>query len=279
MKSKNYEEFVEKFKPKKTTDDCYTPEEIYSAIRDWVCQEYGVAPESIIRPFWPEEDYQKRDYPNGCVVLDNPPFSILSQICEYYLDKGIKFFLFAPSLTILSSKKTWNKMNHLICDCCITYQNGAVVKTSFVTNLGADTDIIAQTCPELTRIVNNISETIKREKVRDLPKYEYPAHVVTAAMMQRLAKNDVQFTIKKQDCTRILKLDAQIPDKKGIFGSGLLLSESSAAEKVAAEKVAAERAAAERAVAERAVAKEKVVVYELSQRELDIVAQLGKDTH
>ena len=24
MKSKNYDEFVEKFKPKKTTDDCYT---------------------------------------------------------------------------------------------------------------------------------------------------------------------------------------------------------------------------------------------------------------
>lgn len=25
IKSKTYEEFVEKFKPKKTTDDCYTP--------------------------------------------------------------------------------------------------------------------------------------------------------------------------------------------------------------------------------------------------------------
>ncbi len=25
VKSKTYEEFVEKFKPKKTTDDCYTP--------------------------------------------------------------------------------------------------------------------------------------------------------------------------------------------------------------------------------------------------------------
>lgn len=25
MKGESYEEFVEKFKPKKTTDDCYTP--------------------------------------------------------------------------------------------------------------------------------------------------------------------------------------------------------------------------------------------------------------
>ena len=26
MKNKTYEEFVDKFKPKKTTDDCYTPD-------------------------------------------------------------------------------------------------------------------------------------------------------------------------------------------------------------------------------------------------------------
>lgn len=32
MKSETYEEFVEKFKPKKTTDDCYTPPEIYEVI-------------------------------------------------------------------------------------------------------------------------------------------------------------------------------------------------------------------------------------------------------
>lgn len=28
-KSNTYEEFVDKFKPKKTTDDCYTPGAIY----------------------------------------------------------------------------------------------------------------------------------------------------------------------------------------------------------------------------------------------------------
>ena len=35
MKEKSYEEFVEKFKPKKTTDDCYTPPGIYAVVRDW----------------------------------------------------------------------------------------------------------------------------------------------------------------------------------------------------------------------------------------------------
>lgn len=34
-KSKTYEEFVEKFKPKKTTDDCMTPPLVYDAVKDW----------------------------------------------------------------------------------------------------------------------------------------------------------------------------------------------------------------------------------------------------
>lgn len=36
-----YEEFVEKFKPKKTTDDCYTPPLIYEAVKGWAIKEYN----------------------------------------------------------------------------------------------------------------------------------------------------------------------------------------------------------------------------------------------
>ena len=99
MKSKTYEEFVDKFKPKKTTDDCYTPPAIYEVIRDWACNEFEIDPAVIVRPFYPGGDYEHYEYPDGCVVLDNPPFSILSKICNFYLERGIKFFLFAPSLT------------------------------------------------------------------------------------------------------------------------------------------------------------------------------------
>lgn len=35
-KFEDYDGFVEKFKPKKTTDDCYTPPLVYEAIADWV---------------------------------------------------------------------------------------------------------------------------------------------------------------------------------------------------------------------------------------------------
>lgn len=135
-KQLSYEDFVGKFEPKKTTDDCYTPPTIYGVIRDWACREYGIDPDRIVRPFYPGGDYEAFDYPPGAVVLDNPPFSILSQICEFYIVRKIPFFLFAPSLTAFAGKRVCMQMNHIICDCSIVYENGAVVRTSFVTSFG-----------------------------------------------------------------------------------------------------------------------------------------------
>ena len=101
-----------------------------------------------MRPFDPGGDYENYEYPEGAVVLDNPPFSILASICAFYLDRGIPFFLFAPSLTAFSGRANNMRMNHIICDCQIVYENGAIVQTSFVTSFGDD--IIAQTEPGLT---------------------------------------------------------------------------------------------------------------------------------
>lgn len=35
-----YEDFLEKFKPKLTTDDCFTPENVYQVIKDWAVERY-----------------------------------------------------------------------------------------------------------------------------------------------------------------------------------------------------------------------------------------------
>lgn len=173
-----YDAFVEKFKPKKTTDDCYTPPKVYDAVQDWACKQYNINPASIVRPFYPGGDYERFTYPDGCVVLDNPPFSILSKICEFYLDRDIPFFLFAPSLTAFSGRKTIMRIAHIIPDAEITYENGAVVSTAFVTNLAGD--IILQTAPDLCTA---IAAAQKSDTVRK-PKYDYPGNVVTAAMVQ-----------------------------------------------------------------------------------------------
>ena len=251
----SFEDFCEKFKPKKTTDDCYTPPTIYEVIKNWACQEYGIDPDKIVRPFYPGGDYESFDYAPGAVVLDNPPFSILAQICEFYLEHGIPFFLFAPSLTCLSQKRVATRMNHIICNCQIVYENGAVVPTSFVTSYGGD--VVAQTEPELTRLVNAESARLHRENVKDLPKYEYPWNILTAAMLQKYSKYGVDFKVRRSECERISALDAQRAAGKAVFGGGLLLSS---------------RAAAERAAAERAAAH----VWKLSPRELAAVEYIDK---
>ena len=247
-----YEAFVEKFKPKLTTDDCYTPPLVYETIRDWVCEEYGVSPASIVRPFYPGGDYERFDYPDGCVVLDNPPFSILAKICAFYIDRGIAFFLFAPGLTAFSGRNVAMRMNHIICNADIEYENGAVVHTAFVTSFG---DCIAQTAPELGKRIAAAVDKLRREKRQILPKYTYPDNVLTAAMLGSYSKYGIDFSVRREDCTLISALDAQRAEKKAIFGGGLLLSE---------------RAAAERAAAERAAA----TVWKLSAREKEIIRKM-----
>lgn len=249
-KSKTYEEFVEKFKPKKTTDDCMTPPEIYEIVKDWACGRYQINPSVIVRPFWPGGDYENYDYPDGCVVLDNPPFSILSKICDFYLSRNIRFFLFAPCNTCLSSRNNVMRMNHIICDCKIEYENGAIVPTSFVTNL--DTETVLESAPELTRMVNDTVNMLRKQKVKELPKYDYPDYVITAARAKWYAAHGVNFAVRRDDCRFISALDAQRKYGKAIFGGGLLLNE---------------RAAAERAAAERA----HTIVWELSEREKEII--------
>ena len=261
----SFEDFCEKFKPKKTTDDCYTPPTIYEVIKNWACKEYDIDPDKIVRPFYPGGDYENFNYAPGAVVLDNPPFSILAQICEFYLERGILFFLFAPSLTCLNQRRVAMRMNHIICDCQIVYENGAVVRTSFVTSYGGD--IVAQSQPELTRLVNAESARLRRKNVKDLPKYEYPWNILTAAMLQKYSKYGVDFKVRRDECERISALDAQRTAGKTVFGGGLLLSSRAAAERAAAERAAAERAAAERAAAH---------VWELSPRELAAVEYIDK---
>ena len=253
-----YAAFVEKFKPKKTTDDCYTPPNVYEAVLSWTVKEYGVDPEKVVRPFWPGGDFEKFDYPEGCVVVDNPPFSILSKICKTYMRHGIKFFLFAPYLTNFSTRAAG--MCHVITDADVTYENGAIVNTAFVTNL--DTMEI-RTAPDLRELITREDEKNRREGKRVLPKYEYPDEVATSSMLGYLSKYGIRFAVAPEDCYFVRGLDDQKRMKKSIFGGGYLLSEKAAEEKAAAEKAAAEKAAAEK--------------WKLSDRELEIIRSLGHD--
>ena len=272
--SPEYAAFVEKFKPKKTTDDCYTPANVYDVIRDWVLAHYGLAADTeIVRPFWPGGDYERFDYPAGCVVIDNPPFSILSKICRFYHARRIPFFLFAPALTLFERGGD-GKTNFVPASCNITYANGAVVRTGFVTSLG---EWLVETAPDLRRAVKAANDANVKAAKKELPKYEFPPDVLTSARAAWLSEHGEDFRIQRADAAFVRLLDAMGGDG-GIFGGGLLLSTRAAAERAAAERAAAERAAAERAAAERA-AREKAntTVWRLSPRERALQALLDRN--
>ena len=207
-KNDTYDEFVNKFKPKLTTDDCYTPPKIYSVVLDWVKKYYGVN-EKIIRPFNPNDDYKKYDY-NNAVVVDNPPFSILAEIIDYYLDNNIKFFLFAPGLTCFNYLAKNRKVCILPIDVSITYENGARVNTGFITNLENNAININT---ELYKLIKNCKEDKLRRKVNH--SYDY----ICFGNCNKLAKRGIDFKIKSFKefvCKR---------DNCKIFGGGVLLHE------------------------------------------------------
>ena len=245
-----YQAFLDKFVPKKTTDDCYTPDLVYEAVAQWVANEYHVAPRHFVRPFYPGGDYQREQYLPDAIVVDNPPFSILSEIIKFYVEKGIRFFLFAPTLTLFSSSSS-SLVTALPVAASVTYENKANVNTSFVTNL-ENPSIRLRSVPSLYRVVKEANDRNLEEQRRELPKYAYPDNVVTSAFVARLSRYGIDFSVSRAESVSIDALDAQKEQGRAIYGKGYLVSE---------------RAAAERAAAIR---------FALSPREREIVAQLGK---
>ena len=229
----DYNAFVEKFKPKKTTDDCYTPELVYQAVASWAANAYGVNPACFVRPFWPGADYAARNYAPGEIVVDNPPFSILAQIIRTFTQRGVRYLLFAPALTLITAPEC--RPCYLPCGVTITYENGAQVATSFVTNL--EPGRAMRVAPELYAAVDaaNAAQLAAR-KAPPLPRYAYPDQVVTAAMAQRWGKYGVGFCAGWDEVIYTNGLDAQKAVGKSIFGGGFLLRERAAAERAAAEQ-------------------------------------------
>ena len=214
----DYDGFLEKFKPKKTTDDCYTPANIYEAVLAWVARKYFnaeaqrrgervfVGEREVVRPFWPSKEFDSVEYPAGCMVIDNPPFSILSKIVKFYLANRIDFFLFSPYLTNLGIGGGSPLVHHIIAPVSVLYENGATVDTSFVTNLG---EFLVETAIDLFDALEMVNaENVKKTRSTP-PKYEYPAAVVTSAMVGYLCKHHTPWRLRASDAAFIRKLDEQ----------------------------------------------------------------------
>lgn len=209
MKNETYEEFVEKFKPKKTTDDCYTPPDIYEIIMEYAVEKNEWQGRPVVRPFYPGGDFENFKYPTNCVVIDNPPFSILSKIVNWYNEKGIDYFLFAPVLTFFNL----NTPCHIAADCRITYENGANVNTGFVSSKGA----LIETSRKLKRRIQQYYAT-KRMINNPKQKYTYPDNFMTGAKLNSLARHDVDIKITEGE--RVPTLYTASGKGRKVFGSG-----------------------------------------------------------
>ena len=257
-----YNEFLEKFETKKTTDDCYTPDVVYEAVAGWVENEYGVKRANFVRPFYPGGDYQNYKYRDNAVVVDNPPFSILSEIIKFYCQNNIKFFLFAPTLTLFSSSSSSS------CAICVgvgvTYENNATVNTSFITNM--ETNCRLRSAPTLYKAVKEANDENLKELRRELPKYEYPSYIITSTRCGQFSRYGIDFKVPIAESYHIRQLDAQKESGDAIYGSAYLLSERLKDEKEKAEREKAEREKAER---------EKATIWKLSEKEMQIIKSLS----
>ncbi len=231
-------------------------------MKAWACERYGIDPSTVVRPFWPGADYTELAY-EGKAVIDNPPFSILAKICQWYGERGIRYFLFAPHLTLMGLGRTGATL--VVASCNITYGNGAKVRTSFVTNMDDRTAIMS--APDLYEAVKAAGEDPAKTA---LPKFDYPREVMTSTRLGRLSENGLAVEILKGEATFIRRIDAQAERGKEIFGGGFLVNEKRALEVEALTKEADARVRERMwcgTIGER-------LAFELSEREKRIVEEL-----
>ena len=254
-KFNDYAGFVEKFKPKKTTDDCYTPPAVYEAVKAWACQKYSIDPARTVRPFWPGGDYEHFDYPNGAVVLDNPPFSCLAKIVRFYQARQIHYFLFAPGLTALGL--TRHGAGIVYADSRITYHNGAVVNTAFATSYGPN---VVEIAPDLGKAVKDAQ---RRGRTIKQTVYQYPPNLLTTQGVLALARHGVPYALPRQEAVFVRTLDEMKAEGKEAFGGALLISDAAASRKTDAEQAVPHPDTPTR-------------VWTLSDREMKIIEELNR---
>ena len=195
----DYDSFVAKFNKKdhkKTTDDTYTPQDVYEAVVRYVNSIYPLEGKQILRPFYPGGDYEKAEYPEDGVVIDNPPFSIFKKICKFYSRNNIPFFLFGPGMTIL---RIAEYCTAIVISQSIKYLNGACVATDFATNLLGDT--LITTAQSLD---DEISKCPSQEKGKSYAKKPRPDNIIGVGDIQSVARRrDGDFSLTRGDVSLI----------------------------------------------------------------------------
>ncbi len=243
----DYASFVAKFTEQpKTTDDCYTPEDVYNAVVDYVGTITDMRGKCILRPFYPGGDYENAEYPDNGIVIDNPPFSMFTKIVRWYLANDVPFFLFGSGMTIMQVCKYG--ATAVITGASIKFHNGAEVGINYATNLLPG--MMAVTAPTLSEAIEACPS---QNQKANLPKYKYPDNVISTSMLQTIANGGIEIGIPRAASITIGVLDNHPKGKSALFGDHILAAQ-------AAAKAAAQAAAR--------------IPIQLSEREIKIISTL-----
>ena len=101
-------------------------------------------------------------------------------------------------------------------------------------------------------------------KGKELPVYDYPGNVTSAARLQKLARGSVDIEFRETEIHKISKLEKQ---KSAIFGSGYLIS----------DKAAERLREAERIKSFELSEKEKAIIVELNNRSSEKMKMRGTE--
>lgn len=164
-----------------------------------------------MRPFWPGGDYERHEYPKGCIVIDNPPFSITAQIVRFYIRHDIDFFIFCDGLTCMNLSNITHVAFHIV-NRGITFENGAVVSVAFVTNIRPHGERIVL-AGELEAALRIACKQPNKEN----KKLVYPPEVVSGALLKKFISLGRNFTITDSQSAPIARHEAP-------FGGGFMVT-------------------------------------------------------
>lgn len=211
MDAEEYKAWLEKFDNKYTTDECFTPPNIYNAVVDYCKSHYKINNLEIIRPFYPNGDYKKENYENK-IVIDNPPFSILKSIVDFYTSNSIPFFLFCDAR--YANQYIKNKdVCVIVTQVGVIYENGVNVSTSFITNLEQGTAI------KVDGVLYNKLKAIQKTK-EGMQKVKYPKNVFSCPLLGPIAKQGIIFEIKNNELQYISNLNG-----RRLYGGGFITTD------------------------------------------------------
>ena len=207
-----------------STDECYTPPAVYDVVLDYAVDRYQLQGKHVVRPFVPSGNYQQYVYDKNDVVIDNPPFSMTTEITKWYINHDIPFFLFINGQYAVSiSRGLHGKATVIATNTNASFyhkSNNKLIKLGFVTNLEPK-NIVLRGDVALTDKLNGLV------KKKVLKKYKYPKNIIRNSDVLTAINRGVELKLTTNNCIFEDRMDYHKKHKlSGVVGGCYLVDDN-----------------------------------------------------